>query len=173
MEFVWSPLLEGFSTEEGKFRYYGTADEQLEMTTMKDTANFVAAVSVDRKAVGAVKYRGDSKSFKKLARSYQEAFGVEPNIQRLGSLKNLHDNMTSVFKRNPRNGLAWTGLYGQYWMSNGQTLLGDTGNGRYPKVVPTTAEEFLKGHTKENWVKVHSFENDSYELRRLGAVIHN
>ncbi|KAF7920056.1 hypothetical protein EAE99_008177 [Botrytis elliptica] len=157
MEFVWSPLLGFVNAEEGKFRYYGTGDEQLEMTAIKDTAKFVAAVSMDPKAVGAVKYRGDSKSIKKLAHLYREAFGVEPNSQRLGSLQDLHDNMTSAFKENPRNGFAWIGLYGQYWMSNGQTLLGDTDNSRYPEVVPTTVEEFLKGHTKESLGKSTKF----------------
>lgn len=58
--------------------------------------------------------------------------------------------MTSIFKENPKNGLAWVGLYGQYWMSNGRTLLGKTDNERYPTVVPTTVEQFLKGHTKES-----------------------
>ncbi|TEY85108.1 hypothetical protein BOTCAL_0017g00210 [Botryotinia calthae] len=157
MEFVWNPLLGVVNAEEGNFRYHGIGDEQLEMTAMKDTARFVAAVSMDPKAVGAVKYRGDSKSIKKLAHLYQEAFGVEPSIQRLDSPEDLHENMTSAFKKNPRNGFAWIGLYGQYWMSNGQTLLGDTDNGRYPEVVPTTVEEFLKGHTKESLGKSTQF----------------
>ncbi|TGO85685.1 hypothetical protein BPOR_0373g00040 [Botrytis porri] len=157
MEFIWSPLLGFVNAAEGKFRYYGTGDEQLEMTAMKDAEKFVAAVSMDPKAVGAVKYRGDSKSIKELAYLYQETFRVEPSIQGLGSLQDLHGNMTFVFKENPRNGFSWIGLYGQYWMSNGQTLLGDTDNGRFPEVVPTTVEEFLKGHTKESLGKSTQF----------------
>lgn len=173
MEFVWGPLLGFVNAAEGAFCYYGTGDEQLEMSTMKDTAKFVAAVAMDSNANGAVKCkairyyypnplqnrpptniyfadRGDSKNIKELAQLYQEAFGGEPHVQHLGSLQDLHDHMTRVFKENPQNGFAWVGLYGQYWMSNGKTLLGKTDNERYPSVVPTTVEEFLKGHTKDS-----------------------
>ncbi|KAJ8063906.1 hypothetical protein OCU04_007756 [Sclerotinia nivalis] len=68
------PLLGFVNAAQGTFRYHGTCDEQLEMTAMKDTEKFVAAIALDLDAIGAVKCKaveyhsfadiGDSKSIK-------------------------------------------------------------------------------------------------------------
>jgi hypothetical protein len=93
---------------------------------------------------------GDRKSVKEMAYIYQKVYGIEPEIKRNGSLKELYERMTAVFKEEAHNPFAWMGMYYQYYMQNGQTLLGKTDNDRYPKVVPTTVEAFLKEHTKED-----------------------
>lgn len=55
MEFVWGPLLGFINAAEATFSYYGTGDEKLDMTSMSDTAKFVAAVAMDSNTIGAVK----------------------------------------------------------------------------------------------------------------------
>jgi putative NADH-flavin reductase len=55
MEVVWSPFLGLVNAGEGSFRYFGTGDEQLDMTTMEDTARFTAEVAVDPNAHGFLK----------------------------------------------------------------------------------------------------------------------
>jgi hypothetical protein len=92
---------------------------------------------------------GDRKSVKEMAHLYQKVYGVEPQIQRMGSLEDLREKMTSIFKENPRNIYAWMGMYYQYYMANGSTSLGKLDNERYPGVVPKGLETFLKGYTKE------------------------
>jgi len=75
---------------------------------------------------------------------------VKPEIQQIGSLDDLHSKMQVAFKSQPENIFAWMGMFYQYYMQNGSTLLGELDNERYPAVKPVTVEEFLKLHTKES-----------------------
>jgi len=50
MEVCWAPFLGWF--KDGTFRYYGTGEEPIEMTTYQDAANFTAEVAVDSTANG-------------------------------------------------------------------------------------------------------------------------
>lgn len=52
MEFFWASFLGYVDAEKAEFTYYGTGDEKLDMTTMKDSANFTAEVAVDSTANG-------------------------------------------------------------------------------------------------------------------------
>ncbi|KAH9203992.1 hypothetical protein DL95DRAFT_131625 [Leptodontidium sp. 2 PMI_412] len=149
MEVVWAPFLGFADAKEGVFRYFGTGDEKLEMTTYADTAAFTAEVAADPNAVGFLNFLGDRKSVKEMAELYQKVYGVEPNVQRMGSLEDLHGKMTAVFKEQAANPYAWMGMYYQYWMSNGQTALERLDNERYPVVKPKDLETFLKGYTKD------------------------
>lgn len=93
---------------------------------------------------------GDRKSVKEIAQAYQKIYGVEPQVQRMGSLEDLYSKMTSAFKENPTNPFGWMGMYYQYWMGNGSTSLEKLDNKRYPGVVPKGLESFLKGYTKDS-----------------------
>ena len=92
---------------------------------------------------------GDKKSIKELAQLYQQAYGTEPQVQRLGSLEDLYTKMTAVFKENPANYYAWMGMFYQYYMLNGSTSLDNLDNERYPSVKPITVEDFLKKYGKD------------------------
>lgn len=52
MEVVMAPFLGWVDAKEGVFRYFGTGDEILDMTTMEDAAAFTAEVAVDSNANG-------------------------------------------------------------------------------------------------------------------------
>jgi len=55
MEVIWAPFFGMVNAAEGTFRYFGTGDEKLDMTTYEDTAKFTAEVALDSKANGFVK----------------------------------------------------------------------------------------------------------------------
>lgn len=55
MQVVWASFLGYVDTEKGMFRYFGTGDELLEMTTYEDAAAFTAEVAVDPNANGFLK----------------------------------------------------------------------------------------------------------------------
>ena len=93
---------------------------------------------------------GDRKSVKELAKQYNERYGVQPEMQQLGSLDDLYSKMQAAFKGQPENPYTWMGMFYQYYMQNGSTWVGTLDNERYPSVKPVTVEEFLKGHTKES-----------------------
>jgi NmrA-like family len=52
MEVVWAPFLGFADAKNGVFRYFGTGDEKLDMTTYADTAAFTAEVAADPSATG-------------------------------------------------------------------------------------------------------------------------
>ena len=52
MEFFFASFLGYVDAEKGEFTYYGTGEERLDMTTMRDAANFTAEVAVDGSANG-------------------------------------------------------------------------------------------------------------------------
>ena len=54
MQVIWSFM--GYAdTEKGIFRFFGTGEEKLEMTTYEDAAAFTAEVAVDLRASGFLK----------------------------------------------------------------------------------------------------------------------
>lgn len=55
MQVVWASFLGYVDTEKGIFRYFGTGDEKLEVTTYEDAAAFTAEVAVDPNANGFLK----------------------------------------------------------------------------------------------------------------------
>lgn len=84
-----------------------------------------------------------------MAKAYHEAYGVEPTVERQGSLEELFTKMSAVFAASPQNPFAWMGMYYQYWMANGRTSLGELDNERWPSVKPINVEEFLKKYAKD------------------------
>lgn len=83
-----------------------------------------------------------------MAEVYKRVHAVEPTVERLGSLDDLYATMTAVRTANPHNVYAWMGMYYQYYMTNGQTLLEKLDNDRYPTIKFTTFEDFLKAASK-------------------------
>jgi len=53
-----------------------------------------------------IKVLDDRNSVKEIAQLYQSVYGVEPQVQRMGSLEDLYNKMTSDFKENPTNPFA-------------------------------------------------------------------
>lgn len=53
--------------------------------------------------------RGDAVSAKEIAAIYHEVYDVEPKVQRLGSLDDLHTRLMETRKAQPDNVYAWMG----------------------------------------------------------------
>jgi hypothetical protein len=51
-EIMFAPFAAWAATRDGVFKYHGTGDEKLDMTTYEDAARFTAEVTVDESAVG-------------------------------------------------------------------------------------------------------------------------
>ncbi|KAK4499353.1 hypothetical protein PRZ48_009866 [Zasmidium cellare] len=150
-EMVFAPFLGWFSAEgNGKFTYFGTGDEKLDMTTMADTAAFTAEVAVDPEANGYLNVVGDRKSVKELAKVYEEVYGVNPTVERQGSFEDLHKIMREAFKKDPGNVFAWMGVHYQYYMGIGTVNLGKDENYRLGDRKPAGVKEFLQRWPREN-----------------------
>ncbi|KAF2163962.1 hypothetical protein M409DRAFT_57066 [Zasmidium cellare ATCC 36951] len=149
-EVIFSPFLGWFNGEgNGKFTYFGTGDEKLDMTTMKDTAAFTAEVAMDENANGYLNVVGDRKSVKELAKVYEEVYGVTPEVQRRGSFEDLHKIMRETFQKDPSNIFAWMGMHYQYYMGKGSVTLGKDENERLGDRKPQGVKEFLQSWPRE------------------------
>ena len=80
-----------------------------------------------------------------------------PKIERKGSLDDLYSIMMSIYEKNKSNQYSWLGMFYQYYMANGSTVLGKLDNDRYPNVKPVSAKTFLEGYTKDNVGKAAFF----------------
>jgi NmrA-like family len=143
-EAIFSQFLGLFDPPEAKVAYYGTGDELIDITTMQDIAAYTAEVAISPEVEGFVNVRGEARSVKQLARSFEEAYGVTLTVQRLGSLDDLFTKMHLLHQQQPKNVYAWGGLFYQYYTTNGSTLLGKLDNDKFPNVQPSSVETLLK-----------------------------
>ncbi|KAJ4299352.1 hypothetical protein N0V90_004597 [Kalmusia sp. IMI 367209] len=145
MEPFFSPPFGIFEPASTTFKYWGTGDEVWEGTTYENAAEYTAAVCVDKNAVGIQKLVGGRATFREIAESFERVYGVKPKLERLGSLEDLYDRMHELRAKEPQNFMAYIFLFFQYYMINGQTLIGpDYDNHKYPQVEPVTWESFMK-----------------------------
>ncbi|EEU33939.1 uncharacterized protein NECHADRAFT_55821 [Fusarium vanettenii 77-13-4] len=145
MDPIFSPLFQVWDPEAKTLRYWGEGDEPWEATSYDNAAEFTAAVIADTSAIGIKKYLGDRKSIKEIAATFQEVYGIQPKLERLGSLDDLKTQMNALRAKNPSGVFSYMFLFFMYYWLNGQTFVGPvTDNERYPEVKPETWEEFLK-----------------------------
>jgi hypothetical protein len=107
---LWDPLTQ-------TLRHWGTGDEIWEGTSYENAADFTAAVCVDKEASGVLRCEslmhavkttsyspsfwnslvlGDRKSFKQIAESFGNVYGIDPKLESLGTLQELHDKMHAI-----------------------------------------------------------------------------
>ncbi|RSL43547.1 hypothetical protein BHE90_017187 [Fusarium euwallaceae] len=145
MDPIFSPLFQVWDPEAKTLRYWGEGDEPWEATSYDNAAEFTAAVIADTSAIGIKKYLGDRKSIKEIAATFQEVYGIQPKLERLGSLDGLKTQMNALRAKNPSDVFSYMFLFFMYYWLNGQTFVGPaTDNERYPEVKSETWEEFLK-----------------------------
>ncbi|KAL7622412.1 hypothetical protein AAE478_007917 [Parahypoxylon ruwenzoriense] len=145
MEPFFSPPFNIWDPESTTFNYWGTGDEVWEGTTYQNSAEFTAAVCVDKNAVGVQKVVGGRASYREIAASFEKVYGVKLKLKRLGSLDDLFKHMHELRKTQPQNLFGYLFLFYQYYMISGQTLLGpQTDNDKYPQVKPVSWEDYFR-----------------------------
>ncbi|KAJ5674765.1 nmrA-like family protein [Penicillium maclennaniae] len=147
METFWSEYFGIWNPTECKLTFYGNGDELWESTTYETAAQYVAAVAMDRSAVGMQHFLGDRKTLREIADDFAEVYGKKPELERLGSLHDLYNKMQATFQKDPSNIYAYLAMFYQFYCTNGQTYLKkDLDNSKYPEVVPVTFKKFLQTH---------------------------
>lgn len=157
MEVFWAPFVGFVNAKQGKFWYWGTGDEPIELTRYEDAANYTAEVALDPAANGFLNVVGDKKSIKEIAAVFKERYGGEPTLEKKGSLDDLYNTMIPVFKKDPQNIYSWMGMFYQYYMLNGSTLARSHDNDRYPSFKAQNIEMFLKNHSQKEIEKSSFF----------------
>jgi hypothetical protein len=75
----------------------------------------------------------------------EEVYGIKPETVRLGSLDELYSQMHAV--KNEGSSMAWKAMFYQYYVTNGQTLVGPIetlDNQKYPSVMPETLKDYFR-----------------------------
>ncbi|ODM22568.1 hypothetical protein SI65_00157 [Aspergillus cristatus] len=150
MEPVFSPFFNIFDPESNTFRYWGEGDEIMEGTTYDDAARFTAAVVVNSKASGILKFVGGCANIREIAQSFEKVYGVSATLERRGSLDDLYKHMHELRSSNPQNVYGYMSLFFYYYWINGQMLVGpELDNAEYPEVKPVGYEGYMSKWPRE------------------------
>ncbi|KAI1387925.1 nmrA-like family protein [Hypoxylon trugodes] len=150
MDMAFSQAFQVYDPASSTLKYWGTGDEIWEATTYRNAAEFTAAVVADKDAVGVKKLVGGRATFKEISGAFERAYGEKPKLERQGSADDLFKRMHELRQSNPQNIFSYLFLFFQYYMINGQTLLGpNLDNHKYPQVKPVSWEDYLKSTPKD------------------------
>lgn len=138
VETFFSNLFFFWDDKEKKFRYYGTGNETFELTTYATTAEYVAAIALDTEAVGFLRFLGDTKSSLEVIAEFKSVYGVEPAVERIGSLEDLYAKANE-------GGEQDFILTGTYLISKGVVNLEKKFDyEKYPDIKPEKVRDFFK-----------------------------
>ncbi len=134
--------------DKGVITFWGGGHQQVEVTTVDDTARMTARVALDRSvASGKFAFAGDRLSFQQAADSAAALTGRTFTRRSLGTEAELRSAMKQAAKADPRQ---YVMLGYQLYMLNGQTALDDLQSARYPDLKLQTFAEFLAGRLASN-----------------------
>ncbi|KAK2736516.1 NmrA-like family protein [Colletotrichum kahawae] len=151
METFWSDYFEIYDADTQTASYWGTGEEKWDLTSFETAAAYTAALAVDKEAVGIFRFRGDFKSIFEIKQAYDKVYQSPLRLKRLGSLADLYNTVKDIHKKDPGNLSAWGPKAFIYWCTNGVAHLGDELDyNKYPYIVPTSVEEFLRARKKTN-----------------------
>ncbi|KAJ5453561.1 uncharacterized protein N7458_004517 [Penicillium daleae] len=144
MEPIFSPFFNIFDPSTNTFRYWGNGDEVMEGSSYDNAAEFTAAVILDPKATGIVRFLGGRTTIREIAQSFEKVFGVKPTLESRGSLDDLYRTMHELRQKNPGDVFSFLSMFFYYYWINGQTFVGtDLDNSHYPEVKPVDWETFM------------------------------
>ncbi|RTE72593.1 hypothetical protein BHE90_012993 [Fusarium euwallaceae] len=147
MDTFFTAYFDSWDPEKKVFTFWGTGDEVLEFSSYRSSAEYTAAVVLDRKAVGVQKFLGDRLSIKQILQLFDSQYGLKPELNLVGSKEDLYKHMYEVQEKEPDNVFKYMVLFYKYFLINGQTHLGAIENSKYPDIKPETFRDFLSRHT--------------------------
>jgi nucleoside-diphosphate-sugar epimerase len=126
--------------------YWEDADQQLDLTTMDDTAKFTAAAALDSSAPRFLRIAGDQISARGLVEVASELTGEKFRLFRAGRLRRLERLIKITRAVLPRSNAVyppWQGMQYLHNMFSGRARLEPLDNDRYPGMRWTTARDVL------------------------------
>ena len=128
--------------------YWGEADQQMDFTTMADTAAFTAKAALDPGTPRFLYIAGDQVSAREVSVIVSETTGERFTLFRAGGL-GLLKTLTKVARRVAPGGQqlypAWQGMQYMHNLMEGRALMQALDNDRYPGMRWTTARDVLAG----------------------------
>ena len=127
--------------------YWGSADQQLDFTTIADAAGYAARAALDHEAPRWLFIAGESTTARGVARSASAASGHHFGLLRAGSLRTLSGLSRLVRRLSPGERdvfPAWQGMQCFHSMFEGGVAFGHLDNDRYGPRRWTSVEEVLR-----------------------------
>lgn len=133
-----SPLVD---YDQGIVQFWGKGDEQIEITSVDDTARMTVQVALDPSVTsGKFAFYGDKLSFNEVADIAEKRTGKSFKRISLGDEAQLRSAIAEAKKSDFAQSIM---LAYQLYMLNGQTSLEDIQNDRYPNIKLTGFADFL------------------------------
>lgn len=132
--------------------YWGNADQQMDFTTMDDTAEFTANAALDTKTPRYLRIAGDQLSAKEMAAVVGEVYEKSFRLFRpggLGMLQTLIKITRTIAPGEQELYPAWQGMQYMHNMLDGRGKLKDLDNDRYPNMSWTNVKMMLKEYKQE------------------------
>ncbi|KIW17507.1 hypothetical protein PV08_04701 [Exophiala spinifera] len=144
-EVIFAAFFRIWDWQTSTLRYWGTGDEIWECTTYRDSAQYTAAVCLDRNAVGVFRFVGDVISTKAIAAALEKVYGVKPKLEYQGSIDELRSTMITEKEKHGDDYWNYVFHWYHYFTLSGKALMGPKyDNDEYPQVKPVKVDEFLK-----------------------------
>jgi nucleoside-diphosphate-sugar epimerase len=133
-----------FDEQRRVLRYWGDGKTPIDWTTWEDTARFtVAAALDDGKMPTHLFVAGDRMDVLTFAKTWEGIKGERLTLERLGSLEELGAELQKRLAQDPQNMYAWLPLMYARGVFEGQALLGELQNKRFPTIKPETVSQAI------------------------------
>jgi nucleoside-diphosphate-sugar epimerase len=129
--------------------YWRDADQRMDLTTMDDTAAFIASAALDPSTPRILRIAGDQLSARELTAVVSDVTGKKFRLFRaggLGLLGTLINVARTVAPGEKEIFPAWQGMQYMRNMFEGRAKLEPLDNDRYPNMHWTTARDVLSAH---------------------------
>ena len=144
IDIIPTPYMPQFDLENGVFKYWGDGETPVDMTTIEDTAKYVAEAVSDRNLVNtALEVAGEVLTMKQLKTAYESATGKKLEAKHMGSVEELK-NWIKNKKQTAESPLEYIPQQYEYAMVSGKGKLDNIQNSRYPQIKPLNVKHYIE-----------------------------
>jgi uncharacterized protein YbjT (DUF2867 family) len=144
MEVIASPFMQMVDPAAGTLAFWGDGQTPIDLTSMDDTAAFLAEIVCDPATLNrVVQVVGEELSMSGIAQAYQEATGRALTLHSNGSLEQGYAELERL-KAEGADFMRVLPLMYQLPMVSGKAKLRNVENARYPQISPTGLADVLR-----------------------------
>ncbi|WP_157252437.1 NmrA family NAD(P)-binding protein [Nonomuraea typhae] len=128
--------------EQGTVAHWGDPDQPMDVTSVQDAAAYTAAVALDPKATGTLRFAGEVLSMRQFHDAVQRASGRTLRLRHLGTADELRAEIGRQAART-ENPFDYVALQYQWCMVTGKGKFDTLDNARYPQIAPESVADFV------------------------------
>ncbi len=145
MDIVFAPFFQIIDFDKATVGFFGEPDQEFDVTTVADTARFVATVAMEERPIaGPFGVVGDKVSSTRLVELLSQTHGRPFQLFRKGSISDLEAWIAKEQQAGRAHEWSTIGAQYQWAMMSGAARITDPLNARYPEIEPTSVAAFLQ-----------------------------